>query len=244
METLLNLGLPLQILLALALIAAGAIQGSTGFGFGMLGAPLLAMVDPVLVPAPILMTGLLITLSTSIRERHAIDRRGLAISLTGRLLATGVAVAVLAMLDPRLFSYLFAGLILLGVLLSASGVRLPHNTATLFLAGFASGLMGTLTSVGAPPMALAYQDREGPTTRATLSVFLLAGALFSIAGLALAGAIGTDHLLLTAAMVPLAAIGFLFSGWTRRIVDRGYLKTIVLVTSAAAAVALIINAAT
>jgi hypothetical protein len=45
-------------------------------------------------------------------------------------------------------------------------------------------------------------------------------------------------------MAPLAATGFLFSSWTRRLVDRGHLKTIVLVTSAAAAVAMIVNAAT
>lgn len=243
METLLNLGLPLQIMLGLSLIFAGAVQGSTGFGFGMLGAPLLAMIDPALVPAPVLLTGLIITLSTSIRERQSIDRRGLTISLAGRLIATALAVATLSMLDPVAFSYLFAGVILFAVLLSASGIKVPHNAGTLFAAGFASGFMGTLTSVGAPPMALAYQDRDGPTARATLSVFLLVGALMSIAGLALAGAIGTEQLAMTAVMVPLAIIGFLFSGWTRGIVDRGHLKTIVLVTSSAAAVALIVNAA-
>jgi uncharacterized membrane protein YfcA len=234
----------MQMLLAAALIFAGAVQGSTGFGFGMLGAPLLAMIDPVLVPAPVLMTGLIITISTSIRERESIDTRGLTISLAGRLVATGLAVAVLSLLDPVTFSYLFAAIILLAVALSASGLRIPHNVGTLFAAGFASGFMGTLTSVGAPPMALAYQDRAGPTTRATLSVFLLVGAMISILALAFAGAIGPEQLAMTAVMAPLAATGFLFSSWTRRLVDRGHLKTIVLVTSAAAAVAMIVNAAT
>lgn len=243
METLLQLGLPLQIALALALVVAGAIQGSTGFGFGMLAAPLLAIIDPALVPAPVLMTGLIVTISTSIRERAALDTRGLAISLTGRIIASVLAVLALSMLSGPAFSYLFAGLILVAVALSASGLKLPHNRYTLFTAGFASGVLGTLTSVGAPPMALAYQDREGPTVRATLSAFLVVGALVSIAALAVAGRIGMEQVVMTLIMAPLAAIGFLFSSWTRRIVDRGYLKSIVLITSALAAVVLILNAA-
>ena len=53
---------------------------------------------------------------------------------------------------------LFGGLILLGVCLSLSGLRLPPIRGVLVGAGALSGVMGTVASIGGPPMALLYQD--------------------------------------------------------------------------------------
>jgi len=39
----------------------------------------------------------------------------------------------------------------------------------LLIAGGLSGFFGTLTSIGAPPLALVEQGEKGPTIRGTLS---------------------------------------------------------------------------
>lgn len=221
------------------LVAAGAIQGSTGFGFSMLAAPLLAVIEPALVPAPMLMTAAVVSLGGSLRERHAIDRRGLGVALLGRALASMAAVACLGLLTPDGFDTLFGVLVLLAVALSVAGLRVEATSRNLFLAGGMSGFMGTLTSIGAPPMAIVYQSARGPVMRATLNAFFVAGALLSLAALGAAGRIAAADAVRAGVMLPFALAGFLLSGWGRRLMDGGRARTVVLAVSTASAVLLI-----
>ena len=56
----------LEYLIALAAVIIGAIaQGSVGFGFGMLAAPVLALVDEQLVPGAVLLLGLTVAADRS-----------------------------------------------------------------------------------------------------------------------------------------------------------------------------------
>lgn len=226
----------------LALVAAGAIQGSTGFGFNMLAAPVLAILHPAFVPAPMLMTALVISLSGALRERHAVDGRGLGFALTGRLLASVAAVACLGLLSPADFDKLFGGLVLIAVLFSVAGPRVEPTSRNLFIAGGLSGFMGTLTSIGAPPMAMVYQHAKATAMRATLNAFFVAGAAISIAALWWAGRIERMDLVLAATMLPAAGAGFLLSGWGRRLVDGGHVRAVVLTVSTISALILIARA--
>lgn len=232
------LGWPL-LAAALSLVAAGAIQGSTGFGFNMLAAPVLAVLHPAFVPAPMLLVALVISLGGALRERRAVDASGLGFALTGRVIAAAAAVACLGLLSPESFDKLFGGLVLLAVLLSVAGVRVEPSPRNLFLAGGLSGFMGTLTSIGAPPMAMVYQHARGVAMRATLNAFFVAGAAISLGALGWAGRIGRTDLVLAAAMLPAAGLGFLLSGWGRRLVDGGYVRVVVLTVSTLSALALI-----
>jgi hypothetical protein len=232
------LGWPL-VAAGVALAAAGAIQGSTGFGFNMLAAPLLAVVHPDFVPAPMLMMAFVISLGGMIRERRSIDRSGLGWALAGRVLASAAAVACLGLLAPESFGTLFGVLVLLAVVLSVAGIRVKATSRNLFLAGGLSGFMGTLTSIGAPPMAIVYQNSRGPVMRATLNAFFVAGAAISLVALGWAGRIEVADAVLAGVMLPFAAAGFLLSGWGRRLVDKGRVRIVVLTVSTLSAVILI-----
>ena len=50
--------------------------------------------------------------------------------------------------------------------------------------------MGTISSVGGPPVALLYQDERGSEVRGTLSSIFAVGALFSLVVLAVVGEFG------------------------------------------------------
>ncbi len=224
---------------ALALVAAGAIQGSTGFGFNMLAAPVLAVLDPAFVPAPMLMTALLISLGGALRERREVDVTGLGFALAGRVIASAAAVACLGLISPASFDKLFGALVLLAVLLSLAGVRVEPSPRNLFLAGGLSGFMGTLTSIGAPPMAMVYQHAKAAPMRATLNSFFVVGAAISIAALWGASRIEPGDLVLAAAMLPAAGVGFLLSDWGKRLVDGGHVRAVVLTVSTASGLILI-----
>ena len=216
----------------LVLVLAGTVQGSTGFGFNLLAAPLLALIDPVFVPGPMLLVAMLTSLGAAIRERSLVDLRGLGFALSGRILFSVPAVLLLGVLTVGQFEIVFATLLLCAVWLSLAGWRIEPTSRNLFLAGSLSGFMGTLTSIGAPPMALVYQNATGPVMRATLSLFFVAGAAISLLTLWVFGHLGVSDVALAAVMLPFALTGLLLSTWGRRLFDAGRVKPVVLGTTA------------
>lgn len=216
---------------AIALVLAGAIQGSTGFGFNMLAAPLLALIDPAFVPGPMIALATLVSVGGALREAKDINRSDLGFALAGRLLAAGAAAWCVGLMSQQAFSLFFGLTVLIAVAVSLSGLRITTTPRTLFFAGTVSGFMGTLTSMGAAPMALVYQNTGGARMRATLNAFFVVGGVISIMALVVAGQFSRHDLQLAAVMIPPAAAGFLLSGWGKTLVDKGQMKPLVLLVS-------------
>jgi hypothetical protein len=235
---------------ALSLLAAGTVvfsgavlQGSIGFGLGLMAAPLLLLIDPRLVPAPLLLASGVLTMLLTHRERHGIIRDDLKWSLGGRGLGTLPALAVLSIVPGDRLGLAFGTLVLVGVGLSASGWHLRPSPRVLLGAGALSGFMATITAIGGPPMALVYQHESGPRIRGTLSAYFVVGVTISLVGLAWVGRFGLREVALTGALLPGALGGFWVSRHTARRLDRGLLRPTVLLVSAASAVAVIVKQA-
>jgi uncharacterized protein len=233
-----------SILAVGAIVAAGAaLQASVGIGFAVLAAPLLVILAPELVPGPMLLLGLLLAAMTTTREFRSVDVRELGLAMTGRIAGTAVAGAAIALLPLSVFGSIFALMILAAVGLSMTRWHLLPTPRNLIAAGLLSGFMGTLTSVGSPPMGLVYQDAPGPKVRATISAFFMLGASFSLVTLALVGRFTAAQVAMSAWLVPSVLLGFLASRCFVTHVDksRGALKWAVLGVSAVAALALLLK---
>ncbi len=180
---------PAILLAACLVVVAGSfVQAGLGMGFGLTAAPLLALIDPALVPAPVLCLGALTAAAAAWQERRAIAWREVSLGLLGRFFGILLATSVLAELtDPRTFSLAFGALVLVALLMVAFGRHLPLTRTTLAAAGLLSGFMGTITSIGAPPLALIYQSRKPEKSRPTMAAFFAIGASASLAGLLLSG---------------------------------------------------------
>jgi uncharacterized membrane protein YfcA len=136
---------------------------------------------------------------------------------------------------------MFCLLVLIAVALSLTGRRVAPTPRTLLGAGLASGVMGTATSIGAPPLALVYQDVPGPRLRATLAGFFVVGASLSVIGLALAGELGADEWRAAAALLVPMIAGFLASRPAARLLDAGWTRPAVLAVSSASALLLLVR---
>ena len=62
------------------------------------------------------------------------------------------------------------------MLLTVRAVHVPVNRGLAAVAGLVSGVAGTATSIGGPPLAMLYQHRHPQVLRPTLAVFFLLGA--------------------------------------------------------------------
>lgn len=231
-----------QLLLVTVVVGSGAaLQAVLGFGLGLIAAPVLALVDPTLVPGPLLFVMVPLTVLVARRERGSLDLRGIRWALAGRIPGTIAGSLAVASLPERQLAVLLGGVVLLAVVLSVAGWRVRPTSSTLLVAGAASGFMGTATSIGGPPMALVYQRRSGPELRATLAAYFVVGAAFSLATLSVAGEFDGAGLAQGLWLLPGVLAGYAASGHLARVLDGGHTRTAVLVASATSAMALILR---
>ncbi len=233
---------PEIIVAAVAVIAvASCVQGSIGFGCGLLAIPVFALLDPDLVPGPIFVSNAVLTSSTALRERHDIDWSAVRWGTVGRLPGTVVGSLVLARVTDTSLQVLVAIVILVVVALSVGPLKIPSNAAALVGAGGLSGFGSTSVGIGGPPMALVLRNRTGPQFRSTMGMFFSVGLVMVVPGIALAGRLGIDELLIGAALVPGALGGFAASGPLRKHIDTHNLAPIVLAGATLASVALLVR---
>ena len=168
-------------LLAITLLAmVGAVlQGSVGFGFGVFAVPFFLLIEPDLVPGPLLATAFLLTLALTHRERRGVQLGDLMWALPGRLLGIGAALWVLTIVPAEHLTAVLGGVILVAVALIASGLHVRPGPGSLFGAGALSGFMSTTASSGGPAIALLYQDESGARMRGTLSAYFMLGIVLS-----------------------------------------------------------------
>lgn len=232
---------PLEWALALtAVTAAACAQGALGFGLGLLAAPVLALVDDRFVPGPLLIVAFVLTVMVAVRERGQLDLRGIKWAILGRVPGSVIGVIAVVTLPNDVLLIVFALLVLSAVALSIVGWDIRPEPGTLFAAGATSGLMGSITSIGGPPMAIVYQHRSGPELRATLALYFVFGSMLSIVLLTAAGEITSGDIGRAAALLPAVLVGYVVSRYAGRILDRGLMRPAVLTFSAAASIVLLV----
>jgi uncharacterized membrane protein YfcA len=231
-----------QVLVANAAILFGAcLQGVAGYGIGTFAAPLLFLISPALVPAPLILNAVVLTLLMLLRNRSALQLREVRFAIGGGVAGTVLAGITLALISPKGFELAFGVLILIGVLLSAGGLRPALNARNSILAGAASTYMGTITAVGGPPIALIYQSQKGPLVRANMSAFFLVASFFSLAALVASDYLGLRELQLFVVTFPGVLIGFWLSGKLVNRMPFDGLRPVILSIAAVAGVAALVR---
>jgi uncharacterized membrane protein YfcA len=226
---------------ATAVFVGAVLQGAVGYGVALVAAPILLLIDPHLVPGPMIFASLFLTGLSAWRDRHAIRLSELGWVLAGRLPGTLLGAALLAILSPERLAGPLAGLVLLAVAISAAGVRVEPTPRALLGAGLLSGFMGTTSSIGGPPIALVYQHAPGDRLRGTLGGHFMVGTLISLAAITAVDRFGAFELRWGLALVPGILLGFAISSRLTPWVDRGFTRPAVLAVAAAAGIGVLVR---
>ena len=233
----------LQWAVVLLAVTSGAlVQASIGFGFALIAAPFLMFVSHDFVPGPMLACSSLLSAGVALREWQHMDRRVVGWTLIGRIPGVWLGAFLVAIVSEHAMELLFGASVLLGVAMSMSGLRIEPTTRVLLGTGLVSGLMGTLSSIGGPPIALLNQHQAGPQLRATLCAYFTVGCVFSMLGLAIVGRFGVHELIVSALMLPPTAAGFALARYTHRFLDAGHTRKGVLAIAMISGLAVIAKA--
>ncbi|MEM7545769.1 MAG: sulfite exporter TauE/SafE family protein [Pseudomonadota bacterium] len=228
--------------LAIVIVVAAILHRISGQGFGTVTAPFVALFAPDHMPATVLLLGAMVTsLGVGIDFRD-VKLREISPAILGRFLGTIPAVWLVGLVaGSSLLGLSVAAMILLAVALSLAGITVAKTPTSLLAAGGLSGFMGTLTSVGAAPLGLIYQNDEAKVARPTLNAYFLLGVVFSIGGLALGGLMRAEHLLTAAALSPFILLGVWLARPLARRTERSSLKVAALCLASFAAILLIVR---
>ena len=131
-----------------------AVHGTIGMGIALVSVPILALVDPALVPVPQMFLALVLNSALFWRERGALDTDGLGWVIAGRVPGAVLGAWLVAVLGARPLSITVAATILAAVAILASGVTITRNRTTGFLAGVGSGVGNHVAGMGGPALAL------------------------------------------------------------------------------------------
>jgi uncharacterized membrane protein YfcA len=206
-------------IIAGAIFLAACLQASSGFGMGMLAAPVIAMVDPALLPATLILLAFLVTVMVTVRERQSLALRGTGWALVGRVPGSFLGAWLVTALSKEGLAWMVVAVVLTGLVLAGQGWAPRPVRVNLIAAGAASGIMGTATSIGGPPMALVWQGHDGPRLRATMSAFFMVGSSISMMMLWIAGAVSAQMLMLALWMIPAAVGGYAASRFANRFLN-------------------------
>ena len=236
-----GLSLPLVALCLAVAYVGSAVQSSLGIGLGILGAPVLALIDPAFVPAVIIIWVLPLSVGVAIADRHHVESGRIGTALLGRVPGVLVGAYVVAQVSETILGVLVAATVLLGIVASVTTRRFRPTNATMLGAGFASGVTGTAVGIGGPPMALTYQHEDRATMRSSLSAFFSIGTTLSLVALIVAGEVGGREWQLAALAFPAVMLGWITSRAFQERFPARFVRPAVLGLSAFTAIAVLIR---
>ncbi|SIS45718.1 sulfite exporter TauE/SafE family protein [Neptunomonas antarctica] len=227
-------------LLALLIVTSGVIlQTWVGIGFGLLAAPLLYLIDPAYIPAPILILGFFLSFLLVLNSQNKVSWRRVLPAIIARFPGSLCGAMLLVAVPAYMLSLLFGSMLLVAVGVSLRTCKVTITPVNLCIGGFFSGLVGTVTSVGGPPIALVYQEENRITARNELAVFFLIGTPISIFFLAVQGSVALSDVMLSLKMLPGVFIGFGCAHvWDSRINTSSAKSALLVISSASALVVL------
>jgi uncharacterized membrane protein YfcA len=201
----------------------------------------LALVEPSLVPVVLLVLAFGVTSAVLVMDGAHLDLRGTGWALVGRVPGTVGGAVLVAVLPAKPLALLVAAMVVVGVVATLWGFRPRPTRNAVVVAGAVSGLMGTATSIGGPPMAMVWQRFAGPRLRSTMGAFFLVGSVMSLAALTVSGSVDLDNLRYALFLAPAAAVGVLLARPVGRRLDARRTRVTAMALALAGAAVLLVR---
>lgn len=201
---------------------AGCMNGLTGFGFGVVAAPLLLLVQPAdwVVPVVLALTPLTgLALLAPASARRAVDRALATRLTTASAVGLPIGFLLLMTLDTSVIAIVI-GVIIIGYALWQLSGRTMSRVGDSWLIpfGLVGGALSTSTGLNGPAVALAVGSRRlpHPAVLATMSAYVTAVSLLSLLALAVAGRLEASTMIAALPLLPAALAGVLTGRWWQR----------------------------
>lgn len=227
------------VLANLVTFLAAFVQTATGLVFAMVAVPLLAIIHLDFVPGPTLFASVFLATSMLVGGRSAIVGTETVAMLPALAVGTVVGAIVLAVAPTQALGPLFALAILAAVAVTVLVRPFDLTPLSLRYGGFAAGLMGTVSGIHGPPLAVLYQKESVEKTRATMALVFLIGYVISLIALAAAGHFDLRRGALGLQLLPGLFLGFAAARKARGLLPVGVVRASMLAVASISAIVLL-----
>lgn len=224
-------------------LLSSLLGGAMGFGSQLVLAPMLALIDPSFVPASVLGIGFVLVLLMAWRDRSAATWADVKSLYIGHLVGAVIAGLLLVAVSAVWLEAVFAGSVLVAVVLSIAGWRLRPSRRNAILVGGVAGVVTTLSSMGGPVVALYYQREQGQRFRALLARYFVVSVAISLVVMLVAGRFGWKNVRDVATLSPAVWLGFTLSSRFARRLEPRNMSGVALTIAACAAIVVLLRAA-
>lgn len=224
-----------------AVLLGAILQASTGLGAGLIIVPLLALVSLDFIPGPIVLASVALSGIMALQGRRHIQTSGLG--LLSIFLCVGVIIGALSIsaIPLQRAGIAFGVLVLVAVAISVAMPNLKRNGPVIAASGTFAGFMAALSGIGAPLLALLYQNEEPPVLRATLGMVFTISSTAILVCLHFVGRFGLHEAWLGLWLAPGYVAGFVAAQPIARRLNRDSSRRAVLIISTLSAVMLIVR---
>ena len=227
------------LLSAAALLLGCTVQTAVGFGMALIAAPIIVVLNPLWVPYVLTVTALSVSVGNTWNQRHHVQWKQIIPPMLSRIPGTALGTWILLNLDTQWLQMTVAGMVLLAIVVTVKLKPFASTPFNMSIAGFISGITGTTTSIGGPPMALVMQHSAGHHARANLSAYFVYSCVVALIGYMVVGLMTTDLWIQSATMVPVAYLGFFIGKRLRPWVDNRFRPILLALCALSAAIALL-----
>lgn len=182
-----------ELIIGALIIFTGAfVQGSSGFGFGLVSMPFLVMIFPFSTVPPTI--SLLVLFNSSIvafQAKKSANSKAVFRLLPTAFIGIFIGYMILKSVNETVYSYTVATFIIGVSLFMMLGwkKKIRRENIGLSIAGFISGILSTSTSTSGPPVILFFANQgyskeqiRGSISRYFLFLGLLSSSLFFYKG--------------------------------------------------------------
>lgn len=227
---------------ALSLLLGCWIQTALGFGMAVIAAPIIVIFKPEWVPVVITITALVLSIANTWDQREFVQAKSLALPFVSRIPGTILGAWLLSQLNVFWMQISVAVCVFLAVIISYFGKQFSYTPKRLAIAAFASGITGTTTSIGGPPMALVMQHGDPKTVRANLSLYFSYSCIISLIAYAYMDLLNKNIFLNALSFLPVCLIGFFSGKKTQGYVDAGRFRPLLLILCSVSACIAVVGA--
>ena len=229
-------------LLALVFLAVGGgVQATLGIGAGLVAGPALTVIEPELLPGPMLAMAMVVNVRNAVADRQSTHVLAWKRALLGAPLGLGLGAVVLSFTNVKTLSLLVSFFVLGAVALQLSGLKPPSGTISDYIAGTATAFSSTVAALPGPMFVVFHGHRAPGTVRGTLASFMLLVTPAILLFLAIDGRFGFRQFALAVALAPGMFLGLLLGKALRPRISIDRFRVIILSVASLSAVAVIIR---
>ena len=184
---------PAAVLVPAVLFLATVIRSAFGFGEALVAVPLLALVVPIEVAAPVaVLVSITVAVIAVVQDSDKIHVRSAVFLVLPTLVGIPLGLLLLKTVAEPVVKMILAVVIIafsLHTLLGSRRVRELKNDKSAWLFGFSAGVLGGAYGMNGPPLVI-YGSLRGWSPqhfRATLQAYFLPASLAGLWGYRLAG---------------------------------------------------------